>query len=272
MGSLGFLVAITPDNWRWTLLVVAAPSLFGLWVLLAVPESVRWLRAKREHKEATAPVKPMREVFRPPILGRTLLGIALGAIPVIGTAANGNWLVPWSDQAAEARAKEALERGETVSKPDAKQKAKTQMIRSAGGILGSLLGGVIAAMLGRRLSYFLISLGALAASTYIFTQLDPSQPWFPIWTFVLGFISIIYFGWLPLFLPELFPTRVRSTGSGIAFNTGRVVSGIVVLTAGFLLEWFGGDYPRVGFATGLIYAIGMLIIWLAPRRSRGLED
>lgn len=270
MGSLGFLVAITPDDWRWTLVAAASPAVFGLWVLLFVPESIRWLRAKREHRSAQ--VQPMREVFRPPILGRTLLGIALGAIPVIGTAANGNWLVPWSDQAAEMRAKEASERGETSSKPDGKQKAKTQMIRSAGGILGSLLGGMIAAALGRRFSYFLISLGALAASTFIFTQLDPCQPGFQIWAFVLGFISIIYFGWLPLFLPELFPTRVRSTGSGIAFNTGRVVSGIVVLTAGFLLEWFGGDYPRVGFITGLIYAIGMLIIWLAPRRTRGLED
>jgi MFS family permease len=75
MGSLGFLVAITPDNWRWTLLVVAAPSLFGLWVLLAVPESVRWLRAKREHKEATAPVKPMREVFRSPSSARPRMAI-----------------------------------------------------------------------------------------------------------------------------------------------------------------------------------------------------
>jgi hypothetical protein len=82
----------------------------------------------------------------------------------------------------------------------------------------------------------------------------------------------VYFGWLPLFLPELFPTRVRSTGSGVSFNTGRVVAAFVVLAAGFLLDLFGGDYPRVGFVTGLIYGVGMLIIWLAPRRTQSLED
>ena len=135
-----------------------------------------------------------------------------------------------------------------------------------------MLGGFIAAVLGRRISYFVISLGALLASTYIFTQLDPLDPVFPIWTFILGFISIVYFGWLPLFIPELFPTRVRSTGSGVSFNSGRVVAGVVVLSAGFFLDLLGGEYPRVGFASGLIYAVGMIIIWFAPRRPRTLED
>ena len=99
-------------------------------------------------------------------------------------------------------------------KPDARSKAKTQITRSGGAVFGSLLGGIVASVLGRRLSYFLISLGALAVSTYIFSQLDPLHPQFQMFTFVLGFVGITYFGWLPLFLPELFPTRVRSTGTG----------------------------------------------------------
>lgn len=268
MGCLGLLADVTPDSWRWTLLAAATPAVFGLWVLVAVPESVRWLRAR--HRTVVS-AGPMREIFRPPLLRRTLLGIGLGAIPVIGTAANGNWLVPWTDQAAEQRAREAGESG--VKKPaDPKSKARTQVVRSGGGILGSLLGGLIAAAVGRRLSYFLISLGALGTSTYIFTQLNPLDPAFPVWAFVLGFISLVYFGWLPLFLPELFPTRVRSTGAGVSFNTGRVVSGVVVLSAGLLLDLLGGEYPRVGFATGWIYAVGMVLIWLAPRRAAALEE
>jgi MFS transporter, SHS family, sialic acid transporter len=270
MGVLGFYFEVTPTSWRWTLIVAASPAVFGAWVLLALPESVRWLRAKHQARLEIFS-GPVREIFRQPLLGRTLLGISLGAIPVIGTAANGNWLVPWSDQAAH---RQAAERGESVEKKaaDPRAKARTQMIRSGGGIFGSLLGGFIAAVLGRRLSYFLISLLAVLTSSYIFTQLDPLDRAFPYWTFVLGFISIVYFGWLPLFLPELFPTRVRATGSGVSFNSGRVVSGVVVLSAGFLLDLLGGEYPRVGFATGLIYAAGMLLIWLAPRRARTLED
>jgi hypothetical protein len=147
------------------------------------------------------------------------------------------------------------------------------MTRSGGAVFGSLLGGIIASVLGRRVSYFLISLGALAASTYIFSELDPLHPQFQVFAFVLGFIGITYFGWLPLFLPELFPTRVRTTGAGISFNTGRVVAAVVVLSAGFLLGRFSGDYAQVGVWSGTIYALGMIVIWFVPRRGGGqLED
>jgi SET family sugar efflux transporter-like MFS transporter len=51
-----------------------------------------------------------------------------------------------------------------------------------GPLLGSLLGGVVASLLGRRLTYFLISLAALAVSSYTFARLDPLHPL----TFVSG--------------------------------------------------------------------------------------
>jgi hypothetical protein len=96
--------------------------------------------------------------------------------------------------------------------------------------------------------------------------------YFQVFAFLLGFAGVTYFGWLPLFLPELFPTRVRATGSGISFNTGRVVAGLVVLSAGFLIEQFGGDYRQVGFWSGMIYVTGMVLIWFAPRTAATLED
>ncbi len=80
-------------------------------------------------------------------------------------------------------------------------------------------------------------------------------------------VGTIYFGWLPLYLPELFPTTVRATGTGISFNTGRVVAAIVVLCTGVLVRSFGGDYARIGLWTGMIYAAGMVIIVFAPRTS-----
>jgi hypothetical protein len=191
---------------------------------------------------------------------------------VVGSAANAKWLVPWTDHAVEQRARETHP-NEPPKKPDSRAKALTQITRSGGAIFGSLLGGIVASALGRRLSYFLMSLGAFAASSYIFSQLDPLHPQFHLFAFALGFIGIMFFGWLPLFLPELFPTRARSSGAGIAFNSGRVVAAAIVLSAGFLLERFSGDYAAVGFWSGTIYALGMLVIWFVPPRAAGrLED
>ncbi|MFO0797105.1 MAG: MFS transporter [Gemmataceae bacterium] len=258
LGVLAYLYPVTQDSWRWALLVGAAPAVLGVFILLAVPESPRWLGAPK------AAAAPAAEVLRPPLLARTALGVLLGAIPVVGSAANANWVVPWSD-AARATA--------DAPPPDPRAKARTTVVRSGGAVFGSLLGGLLAGAVGRRPSYFLISLGALAASSYLFGRLEPGHPHFDAAVFVLGFVGITYFGWLPLFLPELFPTRVRATGAGVSFNTGRVVAGAVVLSAGFLLDRFGGDYARVGLWTGTIYAAGMLVIWLAPRAAAGkLED
>jgi MFS family permease len=121
---------------------------------------------------------------------------------------------------------------------------------------------------GRRLAYFLISLASFFASTYICNFLTPHDPQFSTFAFVLGFVGVTYFGWLPLYLPELFPTRVRSTGTGVTFNSGRILAAVSVLGAGVLAGWFHGDYARVGTFTGLIYVVGMIVVCFAPDTTK----
>jgi MFS family permease len=271
LGVICYVSPATESDWRWVLLVASMPLFVGIWILALVPESRRWLVAQSTPSTQTSG-SPVAAVFRPPLLHTTLLGIALGAVPVVGTAANANWLTPWSDQAAQStRAAQtptddaSNTPGRPAPKKDPRSKARTQISRSSGAAIGSLLGGLIASWLGRRITYFLISLGALATSTYIFTQLTPQHPYFQTFAFVLGFVGVTYFGWLPLFLPELFPTRVRSTGAGISFNTGRIVAAFVCLGTGFLVDVFHGDYARIGLWSGTIYIAGMVLIWFAPR-------
>ena len=49
-----------------------------------------------------------------------------------------------------------------------------------------------------------------------------------------AFVATLFFGWLPLYLPELFPTLVRATGTGIAYNAGRFATAVGVFAAGAL--------------------------------------
>jgi SHS family sialic acid transporter-like MFS transporter len=283
MGILGIGFAVTADAWRWTFLVGAAPALIGIWCLIGVPESVRWQKALRVPTKS--PGGPLRELFQPPLRNRTLIGILLGAIPVIGTAANAQWIVPWTDQvqaqqrsldptpSATAADKQAPAASATRPKADPKSKARTMISRSGGAIFGSFLGGLLANWLGRRFAYFLISLLSLLVSSWIFGWLNPLHPWFLWASFILGLVGTTYFGWLPLYLPELFPTRVRAAGTGISFNTGRAVAAVVVLGTGLIVQWFGGNYARIGWWTGMIYAAGMVIILMAPKTSASdLQD
>ena len=88
-----------------------------------------------------------------------------------------------------------------------------------------------------------------------------------------GFATASFYGWLPLYLPELFPTRVRATAQGLCYNSGRILAMLGVLGTGRLIRFFDGDYPRACTTIGLVYLIGMVLIWLAPEtRGRPLPE
>jgi SHS family sialic acid transporter-like MFS transporter len=82
--------------------------------------------------------------------------------------------------------------------------------------------------------------------------------------FTQGLIATLFFGWLPLYLPELFPVRVRATGAGIAMNIGRFVTAAGVLMGGQLFAWFGNSYSSVGAAFATVFALGAVVILFAP--------
>lgn len=257
VSQLGRLRAITPESWRWLVALGFVSVVVGLFAFFFLPESPKWLATRGA--AAAKPTAPLRELFAAPLLRTTLIGIALGAIPLIGAWAASKWMIPWADTVGGA-ARPGL-------------KAATQGWWAAGAILGSFFGSHLAHLLGRRPAYFAISLGAFVLTSGIFVVSHPLAASFLPLVFVQGLVSTLFFGWLPLCLPELFPTRVRATGAGIAYNSGRFVSAAGALGAGALMAWSGGDYARVGVICGAVYALGMIVIWWAPDTGkRGITE
>jgi MFS family permease len=253
MATWGTQKKITPDDWHWPMLVCAAPAVLGIFALIAVPESPRWKASRGVSNDQNDAVASTTSIFRYPLLAVTLVGILLATVPLIGGWGSANWMVPWAEKV-----------GEQSTPPDPYLKAQVSQARALPGIIGSLLGGWAAHVFGRRLSYCLVSLAALFCAQWAFWLLVPTDATFLIWVGGLGFFSGIYFGWLPLFLPELFPTHVRSTGAGVSFNFGRIVTAATIFATGAVTTYFGGDYARIGRVTSLVFLVGALAIWLAP--------
>ncbi|MFO1484655.1 MAG: MFS transporter [Verrucomicrobiaceae bacterium] len=239
--------SITPESWRWVFQFAGAPALLGVFVLVALPESPKWLAARHTAK---GPVAPLRELFQPQLIRFTILGVLLSSVPMIGAWSASKWMIPWSDKIAGAA--------------NVGYKAATQGWWALGAVLGSIAGAQLASWLGRRLSYGLISVATVTITFAMFQLTAPLQPSFHPIVFAQGFVATLFFGWLALYLPELFPTRVRATGSGLAYNSGRFATAFGVLAAGFLFSALGGDYPRVGTICASVYALGFIVIWWAP--------
>jgi MFS family permease len=251
LSQLARVWPITADSWRWLFQFAGAPALLGVFVLLALPESPKWLASRALAK---GPVTPLRELFQPQLIRFTLVGILLSAIPMIGAWSASKWMIPWSDKVAGAT--------------NVGYKAATQGWWALGATLGSFAGAQLASWLGRRLSYGLISLATVTLTIAMFQLTAPLAASFHPIVFAQGFVATLFFGWLALYLPELFPTHVRATGSGLAYNSGRFATAFGVLAAGFLFNALGGDYPKVGTICASIYALGFIVIWWAPDTTK----
>ena len=246
--------AVSPDQWRWVMIVGAVPVALAIFTWLAVPESPSWRATSRGISTTeishTDPPAENGNYYR-----MILLGIALATIPLIGGWGSANWMIPWAGEV-----------GDAVGDPTLK--AHVGQARSLTSIVGSLFAGVIASRLGRRRTYALASLGALGAAQYAFWFTTPADSSFLIWVALLGFFNGFFFGWLPFFLPELFSAQVRSTGTGLSFNSGRILTGLTIFATVALKDLFGGDYALIGRVTSWVFLPGAIAIVFAPDTSR----
>ncbi|MGD9635302.1 MAG: MFS transporter [Pirellulales bacterium] len=244
LSLLGTVRPITPNSWRWLFMLAAIPAVLGVVVLTLLPESPKWLASRDAEKK---PAPPLTSLFRGSLLRPTLIGILLASVPLVGAWAGSKWMLPWADQVGGAT--------------HAHYKSSVQWWWAIGATIGSFFGSPLAAYAGRRFSYFAISLGATALTWSMFKLTAPLEPAFLYVVFAQGLVATLYFGWLPLYLPELFPVEVRATGAGISMNIGRFVTAFAILAIG---SQFTGDYSQIGAACAFIYAVGMLIIFWAP--------
>jgi hypothetical protein len=244
----------------------------------------------------------VREIFSLGLRKRTFLAIVFSAVPLIGTwAAVSGWIPVWVDQMTQVAAgKEFLtpaaaaafdkaqdpkskinvlqgslteEQWKTVRQTTARSKAWVQMVLAIGAIIGCFVAPVIGGIWGRRPVYATLCLVSLASCAYLFRYLDAYNLWFIAVTGFVGGVTAAFYGWLPLYLPELFPTRVRATGQGLSFNFGRILAAVGTFYMGYLVSLFGDDYGKAMAAITLIYVVGMVLIWFAPEtKGKPLPD
>jgi MFS family permease len=246
---VGLYFKVTPESWRWVMVAGAAPALLALGIQMIVPESERW---KASVKQGAA--KPVREIFSSSLLVTTLLAISFASVALIGTWGSVQWLPLWADQLTGGKMPQA--------------KAATQIVSGVGAIFGCFMGAWFGGRMGRRPTYFGLCLLSLLLCGYLFRTVDQYGAEFLVTVGLIGAVTAAFYGWLPLYLPELFPTRVRATGQGMSFNFGRILAAGGALGQGQLVSHYGGSYAKAGAVVTLIYAAGLFLIWLAPETRR----
>ncbi len=263
-GLTDFFSALLPSAWAnalvangaWRLLFLlgAFPALLTFFIRIFVPESEAW---KSAHEKAEVKAK-IGDIFRGGLLKHTLLGALLGAVALLGTWASVQSIPSWGHKLTQGAhgVRESL-----------------QIASACGAIVFTLLMGLLADRFNRRGLYFSMSLLSLAACAILFRIPMQYGAGMLFWTFLVGGLTASFYGWLPLYLPELFPTRLRATGSGFAFNAGRILAAMGTLASGALLTSFHEDFARMCAVMSLVYVFGLVLIWFAPEtKGKPLPD
>jgi MFS family permease len=246
--STGLVAQVLNPNQHWRLILVLCvlPALLTIFFRMFVPESTKWERAA-----ASGPRPRVTDIFQPPFRRRSLLGAAAGAVALLASWGGLQMVQGW------------------VGKTHPDLVPTVHVALSLGQVVGSFGGAVLGALVHRRLGYgalCVVSLG-LCESLFVGFADGPFDGRFLGMLFVTGVFTAAFYGWLPLYLPELFPTRVRAAGQGFCFNFGRSLAAVGVLLMTFAID-LKGNFAQASALICLVYLAGIVLAWFLPE-TRG---
>lgn len=265
----GNLMIDNPEtSWRFILLFGLLPAAIALLVRLFVKEPDRWVATARSG------VRPqIRELFNPVFWPRTRSALLMTFVALL-TWWSCNAFIPVVSatlgQAAAAAA--GLDKAATSALVEHWKTIATTSF-NLGGLIGTLLTVPIAKRFGRR-PMFAVYFGVAALALMATFGLDiPDETRLYLYFFI-GLSVFGVFGSFAYYLPELFPTRLRATGSGFCYNIGRVVAATGPYVVGAVAA-AGAGAPGVIlnalFAVAFVPLVGLLFIpWVVETRGQTL--
>jgi len=263
-------------GWRWMFVVGIAPALLVVVIRRGLKEPESWIKTKEALARGDTTdvmhqqLGDMREMFADRRWRHhTIVGVLLAVTGVLGLWGVGFYTPELVRNNAAAHG---------LAKKDQDWYASmTSLLQNFGAFFGIYAFGLLAARIGRRWTFaisLVIAWLAIVATFGFMTA--PNQIWWMIP--ILGFCSLMIFGGYAVYFPELYPTRMRSTGVGFCYNVARYLAAALIFAAAPLAGWFG----RQGFSllsslgsvdSGFRYAclsvasvflLGLLILPFAP--------
>lgn len=262
--------------WRYMFLIGILPGLFTLWIRRGIPESPAWQRVDQRRKAAVTRQRggaaldagdlaltrfTLVELFADrKVRGRLVIVFLMSLTTTLAWWGISSWVPPYVGSIA---AKAGL--------PGPVWAGYTGMAYNVGAICGYISLGFLADAIGRKPITMVFFALALVMTPVLF-----------LWTTDLhmlllaacvnGFFTLGQYSWMPVWLPELFPTRVRGTALAFAFNAPRFIACIGPLVAGTLIANFGG-FGNAAVTISLIYVLGFVAtLFLPETRGKPLPD
>ncbi|MBC3185585.1 MHS family MFS transporter [Corynebacterium sp. zg-331] len=234
-------------GWRIPFLASAIMVAVGLYVRLRLEETPVFQKAIEQNKRVPSPLKEVFRTATRPLLTGTFVMVGCYTLFYLVTT----WIL------SHGIAKDGLNFAYTDF-------LKLQLISIFAFIAGVPLSGWLADKVGRRPTLLWVTVAMIAFSATFSLLLNTQSAttasvlvFLTVGMFLMGLI----FGPMSAVLPELFPTNVRYTGSGISYNVASILgAAIAPFIATALAKEYGVGY--VGLYLGVVSAISLAAILL----------
>jgi MFS family permease len=240
--------------WKVVFWLGILPGLLVIYIRRNVPEPALYLkmRAQREaqHDNMARRGGQFLDIFRPPLLGTTVLATLLSTGMLGAYYSITGWLPTFLEKERH------LSVGGT---------AGYMLMVIAGSLAGYLVSAWLTDSIGRRRSFMLFACCAIVL-TVLYTRLPVAGSMFLI-GFPLGFFILGIFSGMGACLAELFPSAVRGSGQGFTYSVGRGIGGFCPSLIGLLSTRFPLGDAIAGF-TVAAYALVIICAWAIPE-TRG---
>ncbi|MCL4851700.1 MAG: MFS transporter [Bryobacteraceae bacterium] len=273
--SLGHLqqIGVIGSAWRWMFVAGALPAFLAIFVFRKLHEPEQWQKAAKDRKHLGS----IPDLFNDPRWRRnTIVGMLLAFSGVVGL-----WGIGFFSFDLLSSVLDKYFRAQGLSEQMIAGKktfwtGMTSLLQNAGAFFGIYAFTRLTHYTGRRKAFAISFLAAMCATAATFWYLDDFSEIF--WMVpMMGFAQLALFGGYAIYLPELFPTRLRSTGTSFCYNVGRFVAAIGPVALGLLTSrvYAGEAEPMryAGVTMCLVFLIGLAVLPFAPEtKGKALPD
>jgi len=263
--------------WRLGFAMGVIPAVLIIWIRLSLREPDDWKTARQQADAGVGDkLGSLGELFTAPFIKKTLVGVSLSTIGLAtfwGAHIYGKNVFKETviTEMVTERTTESLESADEIRTHILRNEKSTvksgemlgMLITTTGGGLGLIFFGPICHRIGRVRTFMLYHLGGFFIALVIF-QGSLSTANLYVLLPVFGFLTLGMHAGYAIYFPELFPTRIRGTGTGFCFNAGRIIAAPILFSMGWLQSTFDVGLFEVASGLSCLYLLGVVLLLFAP--------
>jgi MFS family permease len=253
--------------WQVMFLVGALPAFLCVFIIARLKEPEKWVRAKAEgEKKGIKFGSYVNLLTHPKWSKHAWLGLVMCCAGIIGLWGLGNFHPTIVRSLVEEHYKAAGLTPAAMASEKAFWASVGLLIQNIGGFVGMMTIAKIAQVKGRRIAFAIAIICSFVSTVLVFKGLREFNQIF--WMIpLMGFGQLSVFAVYAIYLPELFPTSLRSTGTSFCYNFGRLVAATAPFTIGKLTKSLGGNiegFRTAGLWMSLILLLGLVVLPFLP--------